>query len=37
LPSHTAAITQLILSRFPTRAEVEAAEREMLETAPLRP
>jgi AcrR family transcriptional regulator len=31
LPSHTAAITQLILSRFPTRAEIEAAEREMLE------
>jgi len=30
LPSHTAAITQLILSRFPSRTEIEAAEREML-------
>ncbi len=31
LPHHTAAITHLILSRFPSRAEIEACEREMLQ------
>jgi AcrR family transcriptional regulator len=30
LPSHTAAVTRLILSRFPSRAEIEAAERELI-------
>jgi AcrR family transcriptional regulator len=36
LPHHTAAITHLILSRFPSRAEIEAAEREMLEAERVR-
>jgi AcrR family transcriptional regulator len=30
LPSHTAAVTQLIMSRFPSRAEIEAAERDLI-------
>lgn len=36
LPHHTASITDLILSRFPSRAEIEAAEREMLEAENVR-
>ena len=34
LPGHTAAVTQLILSRFPSRAEIEAAQRELMARAP---
>jgi AcrR family transcriptional regulator len=30
LPSHTAAVTQFIMSRFPSRIEIEAMERELI-------